>query len=71
MLPRKIKVWWIKRKLRLKREEQILTIPDIINLEQEAHNTHLAHDRHGKREDATYWKGRRDGINSIWKQRVR
>jgi hypothetical protein len=71
MFQRKLKVWWIKRKLRLKRETQILTIPDLINLEQEAHKQFLKAGRSGPRDESDYRKGFRDGIRAIWTQKVK
>ena len=71
MFSRKIKIWWIKRKLRLKREQQIFTIPDLINLELENHKQYLSHDRHKDKDKALYWKGKRDGISDIWKLKVK
>ena len=71
MLPRKIKVWLVKRKIRLKREKQVLSVPDLINIELENHKQYLSHDRHRDKDKALYWKGKRDGIREIWKPKVK
>jgi len=62
-------VWLVKHKLKKKREAQIMNVPDLINLEIAMHKEYLRHDRYGKRskEDAIYWRGKRDGIRAIWK----
>lgn len=71
MFQRKIKVWIIKRKLRLKREQQILTVADLINLEAEAHKQFLKSGRSGPKDESDYRKGFRDGVRAIWKQKVK
>jgi len=73
MLPRKVKVWLVKRKLRLKREKHILSVAELINLEHEIHKQYLKFDRSGEqsKDDALYWKGKRDGIREIWKPKVK
>jgi hypothetical protein len=67
MLQRKIKNLWVKYKLRQKRETQIKTITELLNLEGAAHLSYLKHSRHKEIEKVIYQKGIRDGIRMTWK----
>ena len=56
-----------------KREKQILCVVELISLELKTHGEYLKYDRGGTKlkDEALYWKGKRDGIREIWKPKVK
>jgi len=59
-------VWQVERTYKKRMSKLILTVPQILERLDAAHEKYLAHERHNRSEETIYWKGRWEGIRDLF-----